>query len=158
MKILVISDSHGKFENIYNICEFEKPDVIFFSGDGVKDIKDIEILFPTIKFFVVRGNCDFFDYEIDYDKIIELEGMKFFLTHGHFYEVKKSYERIKEKGFTENIDVLIFGHTHFQECVEIKKESEKLIIFNSGTIFDGFYGVIELKKNKKIKFIHKKFA
>ena len=34
MKILVVSDTHGKSENLRDAIEIEKPDIIYHLGDG----------------------------------------------------------------------------------------------------------------------------
>lgn len=158
MKILAISDTHGHFEKFYEVCLLEKPEIILFSGDGLKEALDLEILFPEIKFFMVSGNCDCYNCEIANELIIELNGLKFFLTHGHMYNVKMTYGEIKNKGIKEGIDVFVFGHTHIPEYVQLKKEEKNLILFNPGAIINNCYGIIEILDNEKIKFIHKKLA
>lgn len=156
MKLLIVSDIHGKFEKFYNICILEKPDAILFLGDGVKDAKDVEYIFPDIEFFMVRGNCDYFDCDLQDEMIIEIEGMRFLLTHGHMYGVKRNYSDIIKKGIDENIDIVLFGHTHTPDYVSIDEDYKKIILFNPGAVLNNFYGIIELEKNKKIKFLHKR--
>lgn len=158
MRILVVSDTHSCFDKFYEICVLEKPDIVLFSGDGVKEALDMEILFPQIKFFIVNGNCDYYNYGIENELLIELEGTKFLLTHGHFYAVKKDYAEIEQKGFNENIDIFVFGHTHKPDYVSIERQDKNLVLFNPGAVLNNRYGIIEISKNKEIKFVHKKLT
>lgn len=152
MKILAISDTHGCFERFYKACKWEKPDVVLFSGDCSSDALDMEHIFPEIKFYIVRGNCDYDDYKTKDEMTVELGGIKFFLTHGHIYGVKRDYSRIEEKGYEVGADIVVFGHTHNPDY--IKKDG--IILFNPGAVLNKSYGVIETEEeSKKIKFIHK---
>ncbi len=153
MKILTISDTHGCFERFYKACKWEKPDVVLFSGDCSSDALEMEYIFPEIKFYIVRGNCDYDDYKTKDEMTIELEGVKFFLTHGHIYSVKRDYSRIVEKGYEEGADVVVFGHTHNPDYVV--DTLKNITLFNPGAVLNRSYGVIEIEKSKKIKFTHK---
>lgn len=161
MKILAISDTHGCFERFYKACKWEKPDVVLFSGDCSSDALEMELIFPEIKFFIVRGNCDYDDYKTDDEMTIELEGIRIFLTHGHIYGVKRDYSRIEEKGYEVKADIVVFGHTHNPDYVDTfsrrkGNENDKVItLFNPGAILNNSYGVIEIEKGKNIKFTHK---
>ncbi len=152
MKILAISDTHGCFEKFYKACKWEHPDAVVFSGDCSSDALEMEYIFPEIKFFIVRGNCDYDDYKTKDDLTVELEGLKIFLTHGHLYSVKRDYSRIEEKGQEEGADIVVFGHTHSPYYFE----SENITLFNPGAVLNNSYGIIEIEKGRKIKFTHKK--
>ena len=153
MKILAISDTHGCFERFYKACKWEKPDVVLFSGDCSGDALEMEYIFPEIKFYIVRGNCDYDDYKTKDELTVELGGVKFFLTHGHIYGVKRDYSHIQKKGYEEGADIVVFGHTHNPDCIE----KGDIILFNPGAILNNSYGIIKIDENnsKKIKFIHK---
>lgn len=151
MKILAVSDTHGCFERFYKACKWERPDVVLFSGDCSSDALDMEHIFPEIKFYIVRGNCDYDDYKTKDQMTVELEGLKIFLTHGHLYGVKRDYSLIEEKGYEEGADIVVFGHTHSPYC----SENKKVTLFNPGAVLNKSYGVIEIEEGKKIKFIHK---
>lgn len=151
MKILAISDTHGCFERFYKACKNEKPDAVVFSGDCSSDALEMELVFPEIKFYIVRGNCDYDDYKTKDEMTFELEGIKFFLTHGHLYGVKRNYLDIERKGYEEGADIIVFGHTHSPYL----KEKKDIILFNPGAVLGESYGVIELDKGKIINIIHK---
>ena len=60
MRILVISDSHGRTSKIEQAIEKEKEaKYIFFLGDCVKDIEDYPFIYPDRTFHIVSGNCDY---------------------------------------------------------------------------------------------------
>jgi len=149
MKILVMSDSHGNFQNFYNACIKESPEIVLFLGDLTKDAYEIENIFQDIKFYIVRGNCDYGDFKSDDEKNIEIKGVKIFLTHGHIYQVKRNYKSISAK--LKYADIVLFGHTHAKYLERL----ENKILFNPGALILGEYGLIEIENNKQIKIKHK---
>lgn len=108
MKIIIISDSHGNkigIEKIFNNIEF---DYLFYLGDGLNDLGDYIYLDNV---FAVSGNCDFFS-NIHNEREFYIKDIKFLITHGNRYFVKRSLEFLKERVIDENIDFVCFGHTH----------------------------------------------
>lgn len=149
-KILVLSDSHGQFEKILKIYENEKPDVLIYVGDGIRDIEELSYIYKG-EFYLVNGNCDFFEKNYGSSKIIEIENFRFLITHGHMYGVKSSLESLKEETKKNNVHVAIFGHTH----KELLEKYDNFYLFNPGAGQDGKYGLI-LIENSNINFYHKK--
>ncbi len=147
MKILVVSDAHGRLDLLIKAYEIEHPDVVIFGGDGSKDLDELSYIYDNSKYYIVRGNCDYFDRS-KMDKLeIELSGKLVFLTHGHLYRVKDNYWYIREEAKKRGAKICIFGHTHIPYL-----EEEEIILFNPGAIKDGVYGVIEvLRDEMKIK-------
>ena len=70
MKILLTSDSHRDVDYLYNTIVKENPDMVIFAGDHSDDAIDISYGFD-IPFYIVRGNCDYYDNMTK--DIIELE-------------------------------------------------------------------------------------
>ncbi|BDU51345.1 metallophosphoesterase [Haliovirga abyssi] len=150
-KILVISDSHGKFDKIHKMVEKEKPDYIIFTGDHSKDGIELSYLYnDKIKFYIVKGNTDYMDRDSKEELEIQIDGFKFLLTHGHLYGVKRGYDNLKLVAEKKKVDVVIFGHTHNKYYEKYKN----IEIFNPGAAQDGNYGIIEIEGDK-IKFMHK---
>ena len=143
MKFLVVSDIHGsyyyakKFKEIY---ERENPDQIILLGDlyyhgprnslteeyspmkvaGIlNDYKD--------KILCVRGNCDaevdemISDFKFNDNIRLNINGFKFFFTHGHVYNMDN---------VPENVDVLVYGHLH----TGFIEEENGVVFVNSGSI------------------------
>ena len=60
-RILVLSDSHSYFDKALKIFEKEKPDIVIAAGDGIGDIDDLSYVHPEATYYMVKGNCDFFE-------------------------------------------------------------------------------------------------
>lgn len=147
MKILTMSDSHGRFEIMHKIYKKEKPDYVFFQGDYTKDILELSYVEEESEYIIVKGNCDIEDYANPVRIEIEIEGYKFFITHGHHYNVKHTYEYLEKEAKQLKMDVAVFGHTH----VPYFNKKDGVYLFNPGAVKDKNYGIIEIK-DKDIKF------
>ncbi|BEP29859.1 metallophosphoesterase [Helicovermis profundi] len=131
IKIGILSDSHGKDENIRKfVCEIEKKniDLIFHLGDLKSDCEIIK-KYTNKKIYSVLGNCDYMSSG-NMDLLLNIEGIKFFLTHGHKYGVKYSLNNIYYKAKELNADVVLFGHTHSPFIIKEKD----LEIINPGSL------------------------
>lgn len=129
MKILVVSDTHGNVNLVLqNIVNMEKFDMLFHLGDYVDDAEKISKLFgiPTI---TVRGNGDMQRKDYKYEELVEIQGKKIFLTHGHKYNVKQGLNNLYYRALELNADIVLFGHTH----VPMVEEIDGLIIMNPGS-------------------------
>lgn len=143
MKILVLSDSHGNFDNPYNICESERPDAIIHLGDGRREAEDLASVFDK-PVYAVAGNCDYTS-RLPYFRIIELEGKRLFLCHGHTYNVKSGFEQALEAAKANECDVLLFGHTHRQFCNILRN----IWVLNPGSCrYSEDHGIIILENNE----------
>lgn len=111
MKILITSDTHGHYEKISDLILSEGDfDLMLHAGDGVEDCKHIN--YETgINYHVVKGNNDFYSNEL-YNKIIDIEGHKILLTHGHKENVDFSLAGLMDKADISSCDIVIFGHIH----------------------------------------------
>lgn len=111
MKIGVISDTHGNMECIERVVE-KAGDVQawFHCGDFASDA---EYLRKTTgkAVYSVCGNCDT-STGAPATQIVELEGKRFFLTHGHLYNVYSNYYTLELSARENNCDAAVFGHTH----------------------------------------------
>ena len=112
MKILVLSDVHGRGMVAEKIIA-KHPDAlhVFFLGDGLSDMEDIQYFFPERTFHMVSGNCDHGSMLRSTD-FVTLCGVKILFTHGHPFSVKWSLERLKERARAENAALTLYGHTH----------------------------------------------
>ena len=120
---VVFSDIHGDVYAKKILQEYVKnSDGAFFAGDGLSGLND----FTKKPFYAVMGNCDRVG---DEEKIIEVDGVKILLTHGHLYGVKSSYLRLIYKAKELGVDVVIFGHTH----QPIIMQEEEILLLNPGS-------------------------
>lgn len=145
MEFLVLSDSHGNPERLTDIYkrQIKKPDGIFFLGDGLRDLDLCD--FSDTPVYCVRGNCDFFSFDIDREakdeRIEEVRGYKVMLSHGHLYGVKHSLGKILHSAAQKGADILLFGHTHIPyehvytpERGEIAGLQKTLYVMNPGAV------------------------
>lgn len=145
MKIVVFSDSHGKLDWMIAAIEAERPNHIFFLGDHERDGWDISRLYPEIPVNAVKGNCDW-GTGLD-EWLVELQGVRFLLTHGHLYGAKSGYGRLLAAGEHSGANMVCFGHTHspLMNCAV-----GTIKLFNPGTIGGPHgqrvtYGVLTVK-------------
>ncbi|MCH3962752.1 MAG: metallophosphoesterase [Clostridium sp.] len=114
MRIGVISDTHRYAEIIKKAIKvFDNPDLVIHLGDNVQDVNIIEKLYRG-RIINVSGNCDFSTH-IPSERLEIIENKKFFLTHGHKYDVKYDISRLKYRAMELNADVVLFGHTHISK-------------------------------------------
>ena len=128
-KYLVVSDTHGRDQNFYDVLDIEEPlDGIIHCGD-FEGSEGRFAMASNCPVYFVAGNNDFFsdlNREIEFD----LEGHHFFVTHGHNYMVSLDLENIRSEGISRGADVIIFGHTH----KPVAKELDGVYLFNPGSL------------------------
>ena len=132
MKIIVFSDSHGRLDLMIAAVEEERPDHIYFLGDYERDGRRLVERYPAIPASIVRGNCDCGGGAAEL--VVELEGVRFLLTHGHLHRAKLGFALLREAGREAGADMVCFGHTH-----QALNERSGVWLFNPGTI-GGPYG------------------
>lgn len=130
MKILLFSDSHGYMQHMTRMINKHKDiDMVIHLGDMVRDAMKLKELYPGIRVEIVRGNNDWMQ-EYPPEKLLELDGKKILITHGHVYNVKYDYHRIVYKGKATGADAVFFGHTHQAE----EFFSDGMLVLNPGSI------------------------
>lgn len=130
MKILVLSDSHASLSFMRRCIEVTCPDAIIHLGDYYNDGQTMQEEFPQIPLHQVPGNCDMHrgwipDPEI---KLIELGGVRIYMTHGHRHGVKMSLHRLTADARAANVQAVLYGHTHIAHC----QQENGLWILNPG--------------------------
>jgi putative phosphoesterase len=129
MKILIISDSHRKNENIEEVLKIEKPiDFLIHCGDA----EGSEYMIGTMAecpMEIVLGNNDFFS-NLSKEREFQLGRYHIWLTHGHYYYVSMGVETIMEEAKAKGMDLVIFGHTH-KPLIE---QRNGVIALNPGSI------------------------
>lgn len=143
MRILVFSDTHGDISQCVRVAKtLVGVDMIIHAGDHARDAEALAEMFPHISVRYVRGNCDLSPAPAD--AIIEAEGKRIFLTHGHLYNVKneREYDTLTKKVKSEHCDLGIFGHTHIGYDANFGTFS----LLNPGSIrYCSTYGVVEIE-------------
>ena len=145
MKLFIASDIHGSYfyaEKMIEAYRKEKCDKLVLLGDVLyhgprNDLpkeyapKKVITLLNELKdeIIAIRGNCDAevdqmvleFPIMDDY-KIIDVDGIKICITHGHVYN--------EEKHPQEDFQVLLSGHTHIPKKIKVGK----IICMNPGSV------------------------
>ena len=142
MKILICSDSHRRLDLFQKVIEKEVPQIVLFTGDHSMDAIDMSLIYNEIQFFIVKGNTDFIDYETPDKLILELEGKKIMLVHGHLFGVKSYMQKLEEEAEKEGVDICFFGHTH----ISYYKKVKEILYVNPGALQNGKYAVWEKDK------------
>ncbi len=156
MELLIFSDSHGRSERIEEALErqLRAPAAVLFAGDGLRDLQNID--FGRSALYEVAGNCDWFASDTPAERLLFWEGHKLLLTHGHLYGVKHGYGTLLSHAVKEDIDLVVFGHTH-TPCCEVfsagttlfgKTLERPIYLFNPGSLGDsGRFGTLMLSGN-----------
>ncbi len=112
MKTLtVISDTHGNMRKITELnAIFEECDYIVHLGDTSSDGARIRAQFPD-KTILINGNCDPVKLGED-EKVIEIENVRIFSTHGHLYSAKQTLLKLVGRAKQLNCSAVLYGHTH----------------------------------------------
>ena len=156
MDALIISDSHGRRGRIYALLN-ALPHIkyLFFCGDGLSDLSEIEREYPNIKVYAVKGNCDFFSFtDAEDELLIEVEGVRILMMHGHTRSVKSGLDAAAARAAALDAELLLFGHTH-HPLEEYRTIGEKRVcLFNPGSLgYEGNFGTIVIK-NKSFLVSH----
>lgn len=132
MKILVVSDTHGKTENFREVLEIENPDRIYHLGDG-EGLEDHAWKMTSIPMEIVRGNCDWGSNLPNY-VVLEVGKHVLFLTHGHMYNIKYDKNTIVEEAVKKGCDVVLYGHTHVPAIDYIASTAGPVTVANPGSL------------------------
>lgn len=151
LKIAVVSDSHG---NLYSLdkalSELGEFDMIVHLGDHFNDIVKVNEKYKKPIEYIC-GNNDY-GKDVKYEKVIEVNGKRLLLVHGHRYDVYYNILKLYLKALEENVDVVLFGHTHVQK---VDREGEVLFL-NPGSTSrprDGMPGaaLLEIKDDGEVE-------
>ncbi|MDD6396283.1 MAG: metallophosphoesterase [Firmicutes bacterium] len=146
MKILVMSDSHGRRDLVEKcIRSNSQAEVVLHLGDYTGDFADMRFTFPDRMFINVRGNGDF-DRGIPQARVEAFDGVKIFMAHGHTYGVKYGLDAIMTAARKEGAQICLYGHTH----ESYNKYHDGLYVMNPGSLAyprgmsRASYGLIEI--------------
>lgn len=133
LRILIMSDSHGRNENVElaiaqvreEIGEFQ---MLIHLGD-VGDAREIESL-AGVPCYIVRGNTDY-DAKLLNANVIEAGGHRIFATHGHLYQVDTRLDLLRFAALENDCDIAMYGHTHVPY---LEEDPDDVTILNPGSI------------------------
>ncbi len=133
MRIIVMSDSHSAYGRVLDIVrQNQDADLFIHLGDGEEEYDRVAAAFPDKKFLGVKGNNDWCSQKPP-QACINCDGVKIFYTHGDMFSVKFGLDRIIREGVNQEVDVVLYGHTH----VARKDYVDGRMILNPGSVADG---------------------
>ena len=106
----------------------QQPDAVFHLGDCERDTQRLEKEFPDLPLYRVCGNCDREPVNPEVLQLM-LDGVKFFLTHGHRYSVKYTLDALLNAAYFVGADMVLLGHTHHA----MSETMQGLYVVNPGT-------------------------
>ena len=140
MKILLLSDSHGKVQKVMQAIEVENADYSIFLGDGLRDFEGLSD--DIIK---VQGNCDsLYSFDLPFTTIKDFGGHRFLLTHGHLFKAKWGVGGLIMEAKASKCDCVCFGHTH----TPLNITEDGVTLINPGSIANGDYAIININNGK----------
>lgn len=129
MRILVISDSHGKNDDVKQVLEQAGDiDMFIHLGDIERGPEYIREL-AKCETHMIAGNNDYDIALPDTDSFM-IADKRVFITHGHRFYVGSGVERLREYALENGYDIVMYGHTHMP-FLEIGKD---VTILNPGSI------------------------
>lgn len=134
-KILLISDSHGCAQRLHYIVQQESPEEIYFLGDGIGDLRGLNVPYQA-----VRGNCDM----ASGDKIVYVswKETEILLTHGDLFQVKFGLDQLVTYAQEKKVHMVCYGHTHTAQDEVIRG----IRCINPGSLYEGSYAVMFQKE------------
>lgn len=156
MKILIVSDTHRKDDNLKRVLDEHMPlDMLIHLGDAEGSEYLIENwVNEGCELKMVLGNNDFFSV-LDREIELELGSHKALLTHGHYYNVSLGVENLRQEALERGCDIAMYGHTHRPYL----EEGPDVTILNPGSLSyprqEGrkpSYMILELDDDGKMHF------
>lgn len=130
MKILIVSDTHGRCDILEKVISRVKPiDMLIHLGDFEREEQYINLI-AGCPVEMVSGNNDFFS-AIPREKFLQIGKYYVMLTHGHRHGVNYGTAQIKETAMLEGVDIVMYGHTH-QPLIDLS--DERIWAINPGSI------------------------
>ena len=129
MRILIVSDTHGRESNLERVLE-EVGNIshLIHLGD-VEGQEDYIEAIADCPVHIVSGNNDFFS-SLPREEELWIGNYHILMTHGHYYGVSMGTSVLEEEALARGFYVAMYGHTHRPE-IEIKDD---ITILNPGSL------------------------
>jgi phosphoesterase, MJ0936 family len=156
MKVLIVSDTHRRDENLKEAIEQTKPfDMLIHLGDAEGSEELIAgWLDRDCKAAMVLGNNDFFS-DLEKEVEVDIGAYHTLLTHGHYYNVSLGVEGLVREAKARSCNMVMYGHTHRPYLEEV----DGIIVVNPGSISyprqegrQPTYLILELDEEGKLHF------
>lgn len=129
MKILIISDTHGRDRYLEQVAEREAPfDMLIHCGDVEGREFFIEAL-AECPCYIVSGNNDYYS-DLPGEMEVLIGGKRAWITHGHYYGISMNNRNVVDEALRRGCDMIFCGHTH-RPVIE---EYGNLLLVNPGSL------------------------
>ena len=143
-----------KPEDLEKVLEKESPiDAMVHLGD-VEGSEDYIRILTDAPVYMVAGNNDFYT-DLPGQAVIDLDGYRAFITHGHGYHVSYSPNRLVAEALHRNAQIAMYGHTHVPHLEQV----EGVIVLNPGSLSyprqagrEPSYIIMETTPDKQVHF------
>lgn len=168
MKFIVFSDSHGSAYQMSKILRAQRQTTsgVIHLGDGIEEFRTLSSLpgCERLLFFEVCGNGEQYSMAQPFRpplvRVIEFEGVRILLTHGHAQSVSFGTERLAALARENGCRLALHGHTHIpSHHIEhgTSPEQADVEILCPGSISlpragAPSYGIIDLKEGQVLAY------
>ena len=129
MKVLIVSDTHGRDTTLKRLLEQVKPiDMLVHCGD-VEGSEDYIRAMAGCPVHIVAGDNDFF-CDLPKEEEFLIGKYRVLLTHGHYYYISMGAQMIKEDARARGFDIVMFGHTHRPYL----EQDREIVVLNPGSL------------------------
>ncbi len=129
MRILIVSDTHGKNRNLEELMEQLRPiDMLIHCGDS-EGSEDYIRRLADCPVHIVAGNNDSFS-ELPKEDEFCIGNYHVLITHGHYYYISMGTEMLKEDARARGFNLVMFGHTHRPYL----EQDQDITILNPGSL------------------------
>jgi putative phosphoesterase len=130
MKILIVSDTHGREKELKKVIEKTRPfDYLIHCGDTEGHESMIREM-AACPCTIVRGNNDFFS-GLEKEEEIAFGRNRILVVHGHQYGVSMTPEMLREEAKSRGFNIVMYGHTHRPS---IDMSDPELTMLNPGSL------------------------
>ncbi|MGI8313949.1 metallophosphoesterase family protein [Halobacillus mangrovi] len=133
MNVVVVSDTHMSKKQIEFperlVDELSSADLIIHAGDwSIPEVYDELCNYAPV--YGVYGNVDGDDMKkiVPYKHVLEVKNHKIGIVHGHG-EKKTTEKRALEAFKEDEVDIILFGHSH----IPLLRYFKKQLLFNPGS-------------------------
>jgi len=152
MKILLISDTHGKTVALEALLEQYANEVqaVCHMGDHEDDLLKFQRNYPQLNMFAVKGNCDY-SFSTPQEQILTGD-KRILMVHGHQQGVKMGLDRLAYYAKEKAVDACFFGHTHqpFQGVIgSVFMMNPGSLTQPRGAAKQKSYGLVEISRESK---------
>ncbi|MGE5560732.1 MAG: YfcE family phosphodiesterase [Chloroflexota bacterium] len=114
MRIGAVSDTHGDVSAaVAAVRQMGDVAMVLHAGDHYRDGRELARR-VSVPVRMVVGNCDL-QVPGPAELVIEAEGARILLTHGHNYRVKHRLDTLAYRARELGVSAVVFGHTHTAE-------------------------------------------